>query len=323
MSATPIWLDQNSVGAPDLGGTVGSLYDVFKWGLPQLGWTLEHDDPAKSTAVFRNNPTTGTGYYVRIIDDPAHGPHTIPDVAWFDAFMSAESITPAETPLPISGPGIIKSNAAATTGHDFVLIGCDRFFYILIDVNKQGWKHPAFAGDCVPISPTDSTPFLISSHTGENIEATSTGYNAHNIRFYDVYGTTFSTDRAAAEWMTDMTGAKTATNAYPRCMDVFQFYGVMGEEGITNNPITGERLCTPISATFGTRPRGFFPGIYNVGRVKLDNTDGEDLTALPDGFGGVFDGRVSNFGQQYPRWNQVRVESRAVFMMNRDWYSVL
>lgn len=59
-------------GSPILNGYHGSAYNVMKHALDLCGWTLEFDDPENFTCVFRNNPITGSGCYVRIVDNMNH-----------------------------------------------------------------------------------------------------------------------------------------------------------------------------------------------------------------------------------------------------------
>lgn len=89
----PTILTSDMGGAPTLTGQDGALYDVFKWALPLLGWTIEFDDPPNYRIAFRNDPLGGSGSYIRINDLSANHATT----SWGAAIRAFESMTDLDT----------------------------------------------------------------------------------------------------------------------------------------------------------------------------------------------------------------------------------
>lgn len=140
-------------GMPTLTGEVGSAYNLFKTVLPLLGWTIEFDSPEDSKIVFRNNPITGSGCYVRILDD---GTHPIGHGARFFEINAYEEMTDIDTG---SGPcrdtvgfPFKKSSELSATARNWFIVGDDRTFYYCAE-QSSGMYFAGGVGDYHSVIP--------------------------------------------------------------------------------------------------------------------------------------------------------------------------
>lgn len=166
----PVELSQDSTGAPALDGSSGSLVAVLKFALPQLGWTLEFESGDGLRAVFRNSAQTGTGYYLRVIDDPATGAQNGSRQAQVQAYADMTDVDTGTDPHPDPASGNAfwsktKSNTSGAT--NWRVIGTDTFFWWLPDTIQDDFSMAAlwYAGDVIPISLSDINNFVLGAHT--------------------------------------------------------------------------------------------------------------------------------------------------------------
>lgn len=124
------WDDEN---APVARGERRALHDILYACLvtgygtkPAAGWTREYVNATFDLAAFRNNPATGTGFYLQV--DGLGGDYAYkPKVRGFEA-MTSESV--GIGPFAATHQPILDiSNGANTTPRPWVLIADDRFFY--------------------------------------------------------------------------------------------------------------------------------------------------------------------------------------------------
>lgn len=162
-------------GAPTLDGTEGSGYAVLKWALPQLGWTIEYDDDVNFKIVFRNNPTTGTGTYLEVVDNAPYGSGSN-QVTSFRCYQTMTGIETGTGRTPDFDHGVgtypaswIRSQSNNSTNDAaYRFVGTDRGFYMLSrESGNPTYYHIwnwGFFGDMVPYNPGD-VPFLMQPPT--------------------------------------------------------------------------------------------------------------------------------------------------------------
>jgi len=171
--AIPTIIKSTDVGAPTLDGDNGSMYNVLKWALPQLGWTIEHDDSANSVIAFRNNANTGTGTYFEVIDNSSLTFNSNGSICSLRAYENMTA--PLTGDMVIGNPfgmeiGFIKSTRVGANSADpvdYQIIGTDKQFYIINSANvlanltmrASGY---AYVGDINAYNPNDHKRFMIS-----------------------------------------------------------------------------------------------------------------------------------------------------------------
>ena len=157
--AAPTILNSTDVGAPALSGEDGKMYDVLKWALPLLGWTIEFDDAVNFRIVFRNSTALGgTGTYLRVVDKNAdHGYTAL--VAQYNAYQSMSDIDTGVFQTPASGNCFLpKARALDATARRYKIWGDAYRFLIAVwtDTNvNDAIINAMFCGDLVTIDPLD------------------------------------------------------------------------------------------------------------------------------------------------------------------------
>ncbi len=124
------WDDGN---APVARGERRSLVDILRACLVDgygtkaaAGWTLEYINATFDKAAFRNNPVTGTGFFLQVDGLGGANAYT-PNVKGFETMTSeSDGLNPFAATLQRS---LTISNTADTTARRWVLIADDRFFY--------------------------------------------------------------------------------------------------------------------------------------------------------------------------------------------------
>ena len=169
----PLVLTNSSPGAPALTGQDGSLYNILKWALPELGWTLEFDDSANFRAAFRTGMPAGSGYFLRIRDKGA-------DHGWGDGrymavegFSSMSDVDTGNDGFPSSDHYLFKATETDATVHPWAIIGTATFFWFLPNVNGIGHRW-YWAGDYIAFASDDATNFCIGAEGSPTTSTTAT-----------------------------------------------------------------------------------------------------------------------------------------------------
>lgn len=163
----PVVLSYQDTGAPALTGTTGSLYNVLKWALPQLGWTIEFDD-GSSKVAFKNSGVSGSGSFIRVNDSAAN--HASTEVkAEVSAFESMSDVDTGSGKIPTTGERYWpKSHTEDLTERDWFIFGTDSFFIFLGynggSADAEGFRL-AFAGDIKSYLALDVAPFVLSGNS--------------------------------------------------------------------------------------------------------------------------------------------------------------
>lgn len=159
--AIPTVLSQASAGAPALTGQTGTLYDVLKWALPQLGWTVEFDDAANHRIAFRNNPL-GTGDFLRIADNPADhdGDERMANPR---SYADMSDVNTGLDEVGASNWVILKSLTADGVPRPYWIIGDERSFWLFIGSGDDEHFQWYYFGDIQPDRPGDEGAFLTTA----------------------------------------------------------------------------------------------------------------------------------------------------------------
>lgn len=163
--AAPIVYRWDDGNAPVARGERRSLCDILYACLvtgygskPGAGWTREYVNATFDKAAFRNNPLTGTGFFLQVDGFGAANAYT-PIVQGFEAMTSeSDGLFPFNASTQ-AGP---LSNAANTTARPWILMADDRAFYFFCwstitgTPNNTHWYTTAmFFGDPVSRYPID------------------------------------------------------------------------------------------------------------------------------------------------------------------------
>lgn len=170
------WDDAN---APVARGERRSLCDILYACLvtgygdkPAAGWTRPYVNATFDKAVFRNNPATGTGFYLQIDGATATSANKA-------KIMAYETMSDVDTGLfPFSSAALSEltvSSAAGTTARPWVLVADDRFFYFTVwsgstaaPTNSTLTKTDIFFGDIVKWYPSDNYACLLDIGGGSS-----------------------------------------------------------------------------------------------------------------------------------------------------------
>ena len=143
---------------------------------PAAGWTLEYVNVDKTMAAFRNNPITGTGFYLQV--DGAGGKNDYePHCQGFEVMTSfADGLLPFAT----LAQDMKISSAAGTTARPWVIIADDRAFYCFTWPTGTTTKIPSMTlfqsasmhfGDDIPLHSDDEFCCSLGAHQYGNVGA--------------------------------------------------------------------------------------------------------------------------------------------------------
>ena len=165
--AAPIVYRWDDGNAPVARGERRSLHDILYACLvtgygskPGAGWTRESVSADFTTASFRNNPLTGTGFFFQV--DGGGGPQAYqPSVRGYEVMVD-HTTTGATGYIFGANPKI--SDAANTTARPWILIADDRAFYFVVWHDRAAAIPPLsntlvnqiFFGDLVKFYPDDA-----------------------------------------------------------------------------------------------------------------------------------------------------------------------
>ena len=191
----------NQTGAPKLwanayGSMVRLLEQVLVTGYgayPGLGWTKEYQSPDTNIVVFRNNPVSGSGFYLQVVHSSTYASVITSFNTNYFSISAFESMTDFETGLSRCPPvGInltnVIGNSTGTTctdGIHWMIIGDDKGFWLCTryylstyaDITSSNtgrlWKIMYF-GDIIPMNSANQWPVFLSGYTSGSTAGTST-----------------------------------------------------------------------------------------------------------------------------------------------------
>lgn len=197
--------DSTDPGAPVLSGTYGSMIAVLRAVLVEgygagsdlkasAGWTEEFAGALPNVAVFRNNPVSGMGGYLRVDDSDAalasYSAHSA-RFAWVKAFKSMSDIntgtdqTPTAASLPFGGY-IIKSDAASSAPVAWSVYANERTCYLIIQA-PAGKPYLYFFGDFESDAPGDQFAFATTAQRTVASTGPATGTSSTAEHFLSTY----------------------------------------------------------------------------------------------------------------------------------------
>lgn len=279
--AVPTILTHDDEGAPALDGTAGSLYRVFKWALPQLGWTHEFDDDESYQAAFRNDAAKGSGSWFKVWDDPDD--HSAPDARYCRAqiYTSMQDLDNGTDPGYSSERYFLKSNDANGTERDWIIIGESLRFHFFSEAPGSGYYRWYHVGDLKPFHDEDPNPFWVPLQSD-----TSTSSNRAACGIIRTGSSSSSTSSSTATSTTtadallrnfDNDGSSNSTlhsytpsgGSNPDCVGGYT-PGIVGFRLLTSRLIVGEST---------SRPRGEVVGAINLLRDRLHGAETREIDA--------------------------------------------
>lgn len=264
----PIELTQDSTGAPALDGSSGSLTAVLKFALPQLGWTLEFESADGLRAAFRNSSQTGTGYYLRVVDDPSVGAHSDARQAQVQAYSDMTDVDTGTDQHPNAGSGDNafwgKTEDDTSGATNWRIIGTDTFFWWLPEVVQDTFSLVHFwcAGDTIPVVLVDVNNFILGAH---NIPGVT---SRDQIDFFQRVTPNWSATSSdmANPWARKFDGSADGGSGATVAFSVDGNFLMIGSDGSFPDAVSGSINTSRIylSAWEGSRAlRGLLPGILH------------------------------------------------------------
>lgn len=293
----PTVYKSTDANAPVCCGTRTSLIDVLNkclvtgYGdkLP-AGWTLQFVNAGGTQAAFRNNPTTGTGFFLQIDALGGVNDYT-PTVRGYEVMVSEGTTDALGFIGGVGGPKV--STGSNTTVRPWVLIADDRFFYFFCWYSSTGGiptsasinVNTLFFGDFVPFYPDDNYACLLSATLAAS----------DNAAGFNLYSPTQSSSPSA--YFSVYTGRRADGSGTSRGGWVVDGGGpgdrvTPGRNGI---PYSGKLLYTKpyINDLTSYAMRGFYPGLVypchdQSGFTQLQTIDisGDSYLVVVANFGG-------------------------------------
>ena len=297
MSLAPTIYAYNDPGAPQLTGQAGSLISVLRaiivtgyGNAPNakagLGWTEEFT--ATNKAVFRNNPVTGTGGYVRVLDNASTDSGGDAYTAAMRAYSAMTDIDTGDDPAPTpaqraKGALWLKSTSLDATNRPWWAIGNERTLYFF-NVPYDGsiaTSNPQFVGDLETFKPGDLHHFALSTASFQNyfgnVSENSTRMFYPPTTWSSGGGDNSSTALALLRGSSGAVGAKLCSQASVADASSWGYGGVDGAPYPL--PVNdGLLLDRAIVLEGAYQPRGRLPGLY----VPIHTQPFPDLTVVSD-----------------------------------------
>lgn len=136
MTAPKIYMSSDA-NAPVMNGTLGSLVNVLNKCLvagygdrTPAGWTMPFSNIEETKACFRNNATTGTGFFLRVDHSTSA---TTPTLKAFENMSDVDTGVDEFTPSTYS---VTASTSSGATARPWVLIADDLFFYLVVSMKQ-------------------------------------------------------------------------------------------------------------------------------------------------------------------------------------------
>jgi hypothetical protein len=284
--AAPIVYRWDDANAPVARGERRSLCDILYACLvtgygdkPAAGWTREYVNATFDKAVFRNNPVTGTGFYLRIDGASASTAYQ----AKYEAFESMVDLDSGLLPF-YSGtaPQVALSNAANTTARPWILIADDRFFYFFCWPLNTSAPTTAlvnsgalYFGDFVRYSESDAFACILSrsDYTNQGADFNQSSVSQATNSYLHVPRK--SSGAAGAALVANIRGGGPGSDAAP---------GAAGLAYVAGGPL---RLSRPyLTDSVAYTLRGWLPGFYNpchasgLGQLVTHTVDGKSYLSV-------------------------------------------
>lgn len=306
MSLSPIVYKSTDPGAPALSGSVGALttlldavlVDGYGTGMDAkapAGWTREYT--ATNKRVYRNNPITATGYYLRV-DDSSVLSGSNARYALLRAYESMTDVDTGTNLVPTLAQQAndvkwVKSLLLSSAARPWVVVATEKWFYLFVDVAAAGLDiaTPQFAGDIESLVPGDLHGFLlpwndIASYTGQNFINHSTLFNFSGRQYNNAPSLSFAATSPSIGYLArNLAGAVGPVVCQQISSKVGTNVTVGGGVAIAYpDPASNGLLLEKIEVAEGAyQLRGFLPNVFwplhDHPFADLETIDG--LVALP------------------------------------------
>ena len=268
----PVVLKSSDTGAPQSTSAASSLREIWKWALPQLGWTEEFDDASAHKVAFRNSPVDGLGFYIQL--DDSGTTNCVPVVGY-------TSMTGIDTGDDIFGHSpqlhVLKHSTLASSD-EWAIVGDNRTFYWIRQSRRVlGDDVPHFNvaafGEFRRFSPVDMHYFLVTG-----IGATAPNFNNSQSPFY-FSAANNSNYGAHAPSSIDGLSANAAMNTTTNSLNRFTTISSPSALGSSD----GEYITSDMYFSEGNIPRGALRGVYNASSYIGPTALGEMTINTPVG----------------------------------------
>lgn len=263
MSLIPTVYRSTDAGAPVLNGQAGSLLAVLHAVLvtgygsgptakPPAGWTRPFS--SSGVHVYRNNPLTGSGAYLRVRDDASADMLNLPTLAQAIGYSSMSDIDTGldRTPpvaLHAQGSLIAKAPAVSTAARRWIVIATEIGFYLFTQwcghVSNPNALGAYYYGDLLSAVPGDAYPFVM--------------FGAGVLARYG--GTTIASDDACSLFFSPSLG-KAIPSSSDRVNGVLGGYVMRSYTAASGGP---GRVATTGIDSLGARVGSYGSGAYRVG----------------------------------------------------------
>lgn len=296
MSLIPSVFNSSDPGAPQLTGQVNALVNLLRAILvtgygsgpthkPALGWTETYTGVNK--AVFRNNPISGSGKYLRVLDDGSAAAGGSPRSASVRAYSEMTDIDTGIDPTPTveqstTGPQWVKSRTADGVSRGWWAIGNELCFYLFASFYNAGVSDGPvyFAGDIVSNKPGDQYQFGVSQVSTTNYDGSQLFLSRMLANL--VPNSSLPSVSNCAAFLMRSYGASPGAVVVGNLRTIADNQFVYGGSNAYPypDPVSGGLLYDTALIFEGApgRLRGRFPGVY----VPLHHRPFADLTEISD-----------------------------------------
>lgn len=177
---TSFLFTSEDAGAPVLNNTLGSVIAVLTaclvngYGSKEpLGWTMPFFSSGANVAVYKNNPYTGSGCYLRVQDNGQESGYATLGSYWLRMYASMSSIDIGVDPIPLGNQSISIKYTGSVNLSKWRLIGDDRGFYFIIfpyNVTPFTYKdlsYVFYAGDVISLIPAHKKMYGLFANNGQ------------------------------------------------------------------------------------------------------------------------------------------------------------
>lgn len=321
-------------GAPQLSGQPGSLtalldavlVDGYGSGAdakPGAGWTKELT--ASNKRAYRNNPVSGTGFFLQVDDTATVGTARYALVRGYSA-MSAFDVGANPTPTATArANGVVIAKSAALDGasRKWLILADNRVFYLFVNPwASGGQRHPYFFGDFISYKPGDANSWCVGFN-GLSAFNEATDFDQYIFTTQQAYDS-ISVDRSGLFLPTTAASVETSQPGYlvgGYRSGTWQAWGGPSARfsGAYPNPVTQGLAFNPIQIFEGPGlPRGELPGII----VPLHDRPFPDLARQAAGVGmGSAQSLlpVTFMGEIWANAGSAQ-EGQVIFLEGGDWW---
>lgn len=265
----PVVLKSTDVDAPQSTNAAGSLREIWRWALPQLGWTEAFDDASANKVAFRNSPVDGLGFYVQL--DDAGTTDCVPVVG----YTSMTGIDTGDNVFGHSPQLYVFKHSGNASSDEWAIVGDNRTFYWIRQTNFVPDSVPHFNvgvfGEFRRFVPVDMANFLVTGIGSSNPSTggqTPLSFDSPGTAKYGAFAP-FSISGLSANAFLNTTSHNN------------RFIGSNSPSGMIS--YDGEYVTSDMFIMEGNTLRGALRGVYNASSYIGQTALGEMTINTPAG----------------------------------------